>query len=455
MKKIVIIGNGITGITAAREIRKRSEYDITVISGESHHHFSRPALMYIYMGHMRAEHTKPYEDWFWDKNRISLRYGTVTKIDFTTKAVLLESGESIAYDKLILATGSKSNKFGWKGQDLKGVQGLYSLQDVEMMEENTKHLANGRGSAVVVGGGLIGIEVAEMLHSRHIPVTFLVRENIYWGNILPEEEGKLVERHIRAQGIDLRLSSELQEITSDSNGRARSVITKNGEELNAQFVALTAGVSPNTDLVKGTDVEVKRGILVNEFLETNLPDVYAAGDCAELKISDGTSKVEQLWYTGRMQAEALAKTICGNRTKYQRGIWFNSAKFFDIEYQTYGFVANKVRDGESHFYWEDASGTKSFRIVFQNASKVVTGVNTFGIRQRQAVWQRWIAEERKITDVLTDLGEANFDPEFYKQYEPEIISKFNQDYPESVVTLRRAKGLFSKLQVKFSPILTR
>ncbi|NNF34480.1 MAG: FAD-dependent oxidoreductase, partial [Saprospiraceae bacterium] len=166
---VVIIGNGISGITAAKWIRKLSDHNIKVISSESEHFFSRTALMYVYMGHMRFEDIKPYEDWFWDKNRIELNYDHVNTVDPSNKTLSLKEGGKLSYDKLIIATGSRSNKFGWPGQDLKGVNGLYHLQDMEAMESYSKDLDR----AVIVGGGLIGIEMAEMFHSRNIPVTML------------------------------------------------------------------------------------------------------------------------------------------------------------------------------------------------------------------------------------------------------------------------------------------
>ena len=131
---IAIIGNGISGITAARFIRKLSDHKITVISAESDYFFSRTALMYIYMGHMRQQDTQPYEDWFWEKNRIDLRRGYVEKVDTSGKTLHFKEGENLAYDKLIIATGSEPNKFGWPGQDLERVHGLYSLQDLEAMK---------------------------------------------------------------------------------------------------------------------------------------------------------------------------------------------------------------------------------------------------------------------------------------------------------------------------------
>ena len=188
MELLVIIGNGIAGITIARNVRKQHDMKITVISSESKYFFARTALMYIYMGHMRFEDTKPYEDWFWEKNRIDLVYAHVDRIDTDNKLLIMNNGETINYDKLVIATGSHTNKFGWPGQDLPGVQGLITLQDLKLLEENTKDIKH----AVIIGGGLIGIELAEMLHSRNIHVTFLIREYYYWDNILPKEDSQLI-----------------------------------------------------------------------------------------------------------------------------------------------------------------------------------------------------------------------------------------------------------------------
>ena len=157
-EQVVIIGNGIAGITAARHIRKRSNKKILVISSETDHFFSRTALMYIYMGHMSYEDTKPYEDFFWEKNRIRLMRAFVERVDVERKLLRVAGGQDVPYDDLLLATGSRSHRFGWPGQDLHGVQGLYSLQDLELMERDTAGIAR----AVIVGGGLIGIETAEM-----------------------------------------------------------------------------------------------------------------------------------------------------------------------------------------------------------------------------------------------------------------------------------------------------
>ncbi len=427
---IVIIGNGISGVTTARHIRKLSNKRITIISAETDHFFSRTALMYIYMGHMKFEHTKPYEDYFWKKNRIDLKNAFVENVDHANKNLQFADGSTMAYDKLVLAVGSKPNKFGWPGQDLKGVRGMYSKQDLDALEEYAPNNEVCK-RAVIVGGGLIGIELAEMLNSRNIPVTFLVREESFWNGVLPAGESAMINRHILNHHIDLRLSTNLKEIIADENGRARAVvIPETGEELACDFVGLTAGVSPNIDFLKDSGIELGRGIKVNRYLETNIPDIYAVGDCAEQHEGIGMRRpIEAVWYTGRMMGETVAQTLCGNRIEYKPGHWFNSAKFLDIEYQTYGWVFSERSNMEHQqlFHWKHEDDTKCITVATEVGTGKFLGINTFGIRMRHEVFDRWLTEERSSDYVMENLATANFDPEFYKHFEKEILSAYKSE----------------------------
>ena len=425
MEHIVIIGNGISGVTAARHVRKLSDKKITIISAETDYFFSRTALMYVYMGHMRFEHTQPYENWFWEKNNIQLKKGFVKTVETDTKTLHFEDGNTLNYNKLIIATGSKPNKFGWPGQDLKGVLGLYHKQDLENLEiyaPNNKVCKR----AVIVGGGLIGIELAEMLHSRNIPVTFLVRETSFWNNVLPEAESQMLNKHIKTHGIDLRLATNLKVIIPDENGNVKSVIIEEtGEEIPCNVVGLTAGVSPNIDFLKNSDIEIGKGVKVNRFLETNIKDLYAIGDCAEQREPVNHRKpIEAVWYTGRMMGETVAQTICGTKMAYKPGHWFNAAKFFDIEYQTYGWVFAKPKADEAHFHWKHDDGTKCMTMSYNTISNEFLGINTFGIRMKHEVFNKWLHEKRNVDYVMQHLTEANFDPEFYKRYEKEILNAY-------------------------------
>ncbi|MFZ2899115.1 MAG: NAD(P)/FAD-dependent oxidoreductase [Saprospiraceae bacterium] len=443
--RIVILGNGIAGITAARHIRKGCDHEIIVVSAESDFFFSRTALMYVYMGHMRLQDIKPYEDWFWDKNRIQRVNGLVTNIDYASKTLFFNDDTTLAYDKLILATGSKPIKAGWPGQDLDGVHGLYSLQDLEAMERHSEGLKH----AVIVGGGLIGIEMAEMFCSRNIPVTFLVRESSYWNNVLPPEESAMVTRHILEHGVDLRLDTELKEIWGDRTGKLKLIVTNKSEKIECGYVGLTIGVRPNIDFLHFTPIEYDKGILVNDFLETSMPDVWAAGDCAQLRNPQpGRRPTEALWYTARAMGEIVAQNVLASISSpftlhpspYQPTLWFNSAKFFDIEYQVYGDIRPGLPGDQATLYWEHPKGKKSIRINYDKMHGHVLGFNLMGIRYRQEVCEKWIREKVHIEEVLPQLRLANFDPEFSREYEGRLIALYNQQNGTNL-SLRAKRGL--------------
>jgi NADPH-dependent 2,4-dienoyl-CoA reductase/sulfur reductase-like enzyme len=439
MKHVVIIGNGIAGVTAARYIRKLSDHAITIVSAESKHFFSRTALMYVYMGHMRFKDITPYEDWFWEKNRINLIQAYVEHVDTTHRRLQLSSGKDLHYDDLIIASGSSFNKFNWPGQDLMGVGGLYSLQDLEYMEYWTKNAKRG----VIVGGGLIGIEMAEMLLSRHIEVSFLVRESSYWNNVIPAEESAMVNRHMHEHHVDLRLGTELAEIVNDGNGKVKGVKTSKGDFIECEWVGLTAGVKPNVHFLRNSDIQCGRGVLVNEYFETNVPGVYAIGDCAEFRHHLPHRKpIEQVWYTGKMHGETVALNITGKRRPYSPGIWFNSAKFFDIEYQVYGEVPSRLPADEDTLYWEAPDGRKSIRINYKKEGEVVTGFNLMGVRYRHKVCDQWLGEGRTLRYVMENLRAVNFDPEFFATYEREIGQLYTAKTGKALQQTRRG-GLLS------------
>jgi len=417
---VAILGNGVTGISAALKIRElQPAWNIAVVSDESTYHWSRPALMYVFMGHMRYRDTKPFADSFWTDKRIDLVRGRVVTIDTTAQRLMLDGGGALPYDKLLIASGSKSNRCGWPGQDLRGVQGLYGLRDLKALYANT---ADTR-CAVIVGGGLIGIELAEMLHSRNLDVTMLVRERSYWDNILNDEESRMVNRVIRDRGVGLELEATLAAIEDDGRGRCSAAVTDDGRRFECGLVGLTAGVSPNVDLVRASGIATGRGALVDRRLRSGTDHVWAAGDCAEIVAPGEPNLVQQVWYTGKRQGEAAAADLCGRGRDYDPGVWFNSAKFFDLEYQTYGKVNMRV-PGERNLYWEHPSGRHAARIV--HADGGVVGLQTLGIRWRHVVADRWLRERRSVEDVIDRLGELAFDPEFQRGHENEMVSRFRE-----------------------------
>jgi len=429
-RKVVIIGNGIAGITTAKHLRKNdSEAEITVISAESKYFFSRTALMYVYMGHMKFKNIKPYEDWFWKKNRIELVFDYVNDVNPAGKTLKLKSGDSLNYDELVIATGSRPRFYGWPGQDLDGVQGLVSLQDLENLERRTPPPLSGnkaRMRAIIVGGGLIGVELSEMLQTRGIPVTMLVRENTFWGSVLTGDEGKRIGDHLLSHGVDLRLNTELKEIKGE-NGKVKSVITTSGEELPCDLVGITTGVRPNIEFLESTGIECDKGILVNENLQTGIDSIYAVGDCAQIREPrEGRRPVEPVWYVGRMMGEVLGQRLAGKSISYLPGPWFNSAKFYDIEYMVYGNVKPKPDSEQTHFFHE-LGENKFITVAYHPETELFQGINSFGIRLRHPYFDKALREKKKVGEVIARIEKANFDPEFYKKWPSDFKKAFEKE----------------------------
>ena len=436
MRKIVIIGNGIAGVTCARNIRKKSDDEIYIISGETDHFFSRTALMYIYMGHMQYEHTKPYEDFFWAKNRINLVKDIVVNVDTANKILKTKSNNNIGYDILIIASGSITKKFDWPGQDLKGVVSLYSYPDLEEIETQTKNIQN----AVIVGGGLIGVELAEMLHSRGIEVTLLVVEKYYWNSVLPQTDATLVGNHIGKHGINVLYETGLKEIIGNEQGKVTAIVTSTGETIKTPLIGLTTGVTPNIAFLKDSGIETDKGILINNYFETNVADVYAIGDCAQFATAvNGRRDIEQVWYTGRIHGETLAYSICKNKTAYNPGPWFNSAKFMDLEYQTYGTVLSKLKAPDQYFHWKHREKDIALTAVYNSNSNEFIGINVFGIRLRHELFNKWLTQKATINFVLVNLKAAIFDKEFSKKYITDILTSYNDQTGSSLQQEKRKK----------------
>jgi len=295
--------------------------------------------------------------------------------------------------------------------------------------------------AVVVGGGLIGIELAEMLHSRHIPVTFLVREVHFWEGVLPTKNAKLLNDHILSHGIDLRLNTELKEIIGGDQGKVKGVLTSDNELIECQLVGITTGVQPNIDFIKNTPIALDKGILVNKYLETNIAGVYAIGDCAQQTEVTGLRRpIEAVWYTGRMMGETLAQTICGNKTAYKPGHWFNSAKFFEVEYQTYGWVNTDKRkqEQEQHFHWQHPHEPIAITVAYHKETNQLLGVNVFGIRLRHAVLDAWLSQHKSLDYCLAHWADALFDPEFSNSHQKDLLNHYNAVFQKALKPVKKS-----------------
>lgn len=406
----VIVGNGVAGITAAFTLREReATARITVISGETDYFFSRTALMYTFMDRMSPRDLEPYERKVYDRKKIERLRDWVVDLDANSRTLRLKSGTSLNYDRLLLATGSVPNSARWPGMDAvrEGLAHFVSWQDLEECERLT---ASSR-SAVIVGGGLIGVELAECLSFHGVKVTFLIRDPWYWPVALGGEEAEMITAHLRQHGIDVRLNESISEVKCSAEGRVSAIRTESGQEIACDFLGVCIGVHPAIDWLRqvSTPPRLGRGIQVTPAFETSLPDAWSAGDCAEIRLQDGSALVEQIWYSAKRQGELAAHAMLGDTVAYRPPIFYNSSKFLEIEFTTVGRVMNAPK-GCVDFYRRIPGKQASIRIL-EHAGAVV-GFNMLGARWDNGRLEQWIYERRPLRYVIEHLRQAQFDVEF-------------------------------------------
>jgi len=417
----VIVGNGIAGIEAALALRARdSGSGIRLISDEHDHFYSRPALMYIFCGQLDLRATEPFDRELYERMGFERVRGHVKALDTAKKNLAFEDGRNLSYDKLLLAAGSKGREAPWPGAKGPGVHYFVTLQDLGRLDDHAKPGMR----AVVIGGGLIGVETAEILHHRGLHVTFVIRENWYFPLALDGRESALVAEHMRQEGIDVRLGINVDEILR-KNGQVQGV-RAGGGEIPCDLVVTSIGVVPNTDFLKtsGLNIAKSGAIEVDDALKTSASDVWAAGDCANVTWFDGSRRPEQLWYTARDQGRVAAAAMLGDGVTYKRGTWYNSAKFFDIEWTTAGWVPallnfdnTAIDPGPDVRTWfQRVPGHFESQKIVLKGDRVV-GFNMIGSRWSHEPMLQWIHERRGLEYVLEHLHEAQFDEEFSRRFE--------------------------------------
>jgi NADPH-dependent 2,4-dienoyl-CoA reductase/sulfur reductase-like enzyme len=418
----VILGNGVAGMEAALALRERdADARITLVSAEHDHFFSRPALMYVFAGQMSLRDTEPYDRGLYDRMRFERRSGRVTALDAPGRALVFADGSRLAYDRLLLAVGSMGRPAPWPGAEGPDLHQFVSLRDLEALDRD----ARAGLRAAVVGGGLIGVEVAEVLRHRGLHVSFVIREGFYFPAALDREEAALVAEHMRGHGVDVRLGAGVAAVARDEGGRVRAVRLAGGGEVAADLLVCTIGVVPNTAFLAGSAVALAGdgAVETDDALRTTAPGVWAAGDCANVTWRDGSRRPEQLWYTARDQGRVAARSMLGDDVTYRRGTWYNSAKFFDLEWTTAGWVPATVGPEGSpvapppdlRTWFQRVPGRPESQRIVLRGDRVV-GFNMLGSRWNHELLLEWIEEERPLDWVLRRLGEAQFDEELSPRF---------------------------------------
>ncbi|MCY7811981.1 NADPH-nitrite reductase [Bacillus spizizenii] len=323
-KQLVLVGNGMAGVRAIEEILSvaKDEFQITIFGAEPHPNYNRILLSKVLQGDTDIKDIT-LNDWDWyEENNIQLYTNeTVIKVDTENKTVITDADRIQPYDELILATGSVPFILPIPGADKKGVTAFRDIKDTDTMLAASKQYKK----AAVIGGGLLGLEAARGLLNLGMDVSVIHLAPYLMERQLDATAGRLLQNELEKQGMAFLLEKQTEEIVGD--GRVEGVRFKDGTSIEADLVVMAVGIRPNTALGAESGIPVNRGIIVNDYMQTEIPHIYAVGECAEHRgIAYGL--VAPLYE----QAKVLAKHICGIETKpYEGSVLSTQLKVSGVE----------------------------------------------------------------------------------------------------------------------------
>ncbi|MEK3984109.1 nitrite reductase large subunit NirB [Paenibacillus sp. FSL K6-3166] len=387
-EKLVLVGNGMAGIGTIEQILKLGgAYDITVFGSEPHPNYNRIMLSYVLEG-SKTLNDIVLNDWNWyEDNNITLHTGTtVTRIDEGSKQVVTDNGMIVPYDKVIIATGSNSFILPVPGSDKEGVVGFRDISDCDAMLSAAKQYSK----AAVIGGGLLGLEAAKGLVNLGMDVTVVHLMEDLMERQLDRNASSMLQAELERQGVKFAMGKQTVELTGEK--RVSGLRFSDGSMLTADFVVMAVGIKPNVTLAKESGISVNRGIVVDDYLQTSMQNVYSIGECAEHR-GMCYGLVAPLFEQGMV----LAKHLCGSNTKpYEGSIVSTKLKISGVDV----FSAGEFLDSSDHTVISNKDEWKRTykKILLKN--NVIVGAVLFGDVTESANLQKLVKQSAIMTDEI-------------------------------------------------------
>jgi nitrite reductase (NADH) large subunit len=398
--KLVMVGNGMAGVRTLEELRKIAPdlYDITVFGAEPYANYNRILLSPVLAGEQTIQDIMLNDvDWYVE-NEITLHLGKkIVKIDRVKRLVIADDGTTAEYDRLLLATGSNPFMLPIPGKDLAGVISYRDIYDTNAMIEAAKVHTH----AVVIGGGLLGLEAANGLKLRGMDVTVVHLPDTLMERQLDNVAGKMLQKSLEDRGLNFLLGKNSQEVIGDENGHVKGLRFTDGSEIPAQLVVMAVGIRPNTQLAEETGIYCNRGIVVNDTMQTYDPKVYAVGECVNHR---GTAYglVAPLFEMAKVCANHLANYGIG---RYQGSVTSTKLKVTGIDL----FSAGEFLSGEGteEIMLSDPIGGVYKKLVLKGDKLV--GACLYGDTVDGSWYFSLLREGKDISEIRDSLmfGEAN------------------------------------------------
>jgi NADPH-dependent 2,4-dienoyl-CoA reductase/sulfur reductase-like enzyme len=409
MTRHVIIGSGVAGFMAAQTLRGLDpQAEITLVSDDPHGFYSRPGLAYLLSGEIPEKRLFIFSK----KGRLTVDLqhikAHVTRLDPRAHAIeTTTAGKSagrLGYDRLLIATGASAVPLGVPGAGLQGIVKLDDLQDTRQILA----LARRAKTAVVVGGGVVGIELVEGLAAHGIKVHYFLRGERYWPAVLSEDESKIVERHLLEDEVVIHPHTEVAEVLGRL-GKVSGVRTSQGNVVACDLLAVGIGVRSNLGLAREAGLKTERGIQVNEYLQTSDPDIFAAGDVAQIYDPlSGRSSVDNLWYPARKQGHAAALNMAGQKQAYQRSAAVNVLRLAGVMTTIIGAIGGIPEEGQAY----TTRGSSETWQPLPNTLPAESGTDVSHLRLvvgEQALLGALVMGSQKISRPLREMVNARVD----------------------------------------------
>jgi len=373
MTHYVIIGDGGAGTTAAYYIRQADPSgQIEIYSDDPNAAYYRAALTNYLIGELREAQLFAVPPDFYQTQNVQRSLGRVASLDGKNSRFTLDNGNEVTYDQLLIAAGASPNPPTFAGTDLPGVMTMRTLQDARRVMDlvSAKRLRQ----AVVVGGGPLGIEWVQGLLHHHVRVIYLLRGDMFFEKALDRKASDLVISRLRAEGVDVRVNEEIDAALAGKDGRLRAIRLKNSsKEVECQLVGAAIGIRPNVDFLEGSGIEVAvdpkrgtpQGIKVNEAMQTNIANVYAAGDIIHRTMG--------LWEPARLQGRVAGRNMAGGSESFRQSVHYNATRLYDLDFAGVGELVEKPGD-EVLIDFPKGSGRVAYRKLIIREGKLVGAI---------------------------------------------------------------------------------
>lgn len=385
--KYLIIGNGIAGLTAAKEIRKRDkESTISIITQEKYLTYYRIKLTEALESGIEENKLIIHDENWYRENKIETILGMkVTSIEEKNKKVILQNSEIIKYEKLLLATGSKAFIPPIEGRKKKGVFTLRSLKDLKNIRDYIKDKEN----VIVIGGGLLGLEAAWALKEQGKNVKVVEFAPYLLPRQLDEQLGKKLESKFRDYGIEIFVPALSKEILGKDH--VEGLRLEDARELKADFILISTGIRANISMLENTGIKIGKGIIVDENLKSNIDNIFAAGDVAEFE-----NQIVGLWTTSMEQGKIAGANMTGDTLEYTSIKPFTRLALGDIKV----FSAGDIKEYEEAYLEGDKKD--QYKRIFTRENKIIGGI-LFGDLKEMNPLREGIFSHEELDEYLKKL----------------------------------------------------